>query len=106
MARYAAGDKVLVDGTLMTLGSWPDDDAGPFHATYHTNQGGEVQGTYWASQVTTEGEPVHTSSTVALVEKGTGVESIAGDVSDLDADEPAASLSEDTEPETEEAPAA
>lgn len=81
MPKYKAGDKVLVNGQLMTLGSWPDSDIGPFFATYTNNEGGEVQGTYWAGQVEVDGEPVHTSSNVQLVEAGSGVESIAGDVS-------------------------
>lgn len=80
MARFKAGDKILVNGILMTLGSWPDDDKGPFHASYTNPQGGMVQGTYWAGQVNLGGKPVHTSDTVDLVEQGDGVASTLGDI--------------------------
>jgi hypothetical protein len=83
MPKYTAGDTILVDGQKMKLGSWPADDTGPFFATYTDSAGSEVQGTYWAGQVETDGEPVHTSANVSLVQAGDGVErSTLGDIHD------------------------
>ena len=100
VAKYQAGDVVRINGILHTLGSWPDDDAGPFLAFHEDNKGTTTQTTFWADQVVTDGEPVHTSATVELVEAGNGVESTAsleGVAADADDDEPEASLSEDAD---------
>ena len=104
MAKFKAGDKVRINGIIQTLGSWPDDDAGPFLAFYDDNRGAKVQTTYWASQVDTEGEPVHTSADVEIVEAGSLPESTAGDIGDLAVDdEPEPSLSDEPDPVTQDA---
>ena len=82
--KFKPGDKVRVNGQQMTIRSWPADNVGPFLATHLNPQGGEVQVTLWAGQVDLDGEPIHTSANVELVESGEPVQSTAGPVDALD----------------------
>jgi hypothetical protein len=91
MPQYKAGDVVVINGIQMTLGSWPENDEGPFTAHYQLNDA-KVYGTYWTGQVQSApevenasdtvagggpGQPVQTSAQVQIVASGDGVESTA-----------------------------
>lgn len=97
VGKYSAGDKVRIDGIVWTVGSWPENDEGPFTAHYINREGGDVYSTMWAGQVNVEtdahgnaitvadggvGEPAVTSAQVELVEKGDGVASTLGEIHD------------------------
>lgn len=100
MPKYQAGDTVRVANQDWVLGSWPENDEGPFTAKFYMPDGGEVQSTMWAGQVQVRDEddghdlePTFGSSTVELVTAGDGVQSIAGEVPEV---EPEPSLTEDS----------
>lgn len=79
---FKKGDKVQVNGQLVTIETAFVDDGQPFYASYVNNDGADVFGTYWPGQITV-GEPIHTSGTVQLIEAGDGVEhSTLGDIHD------------------------
>lgn len=56
--RFAAGDKILLNGTLeVTLLSWPDSDAGPFNYEFSLQDGSTSRGLDYAEIAVVEPLP-------------------------------------------------
>lgn len=85
MGKFHPGDKVSVDGEVVTILSWPESDSGPFFA--ERREGDALHQYNFHTHINTIGKPIGNFVEPVLVEKGPGeVVSTAGDVPDVDAE--------------------